>query len=380
MNEATESPATREKIALWGVGNWGIATISRISPEIRRRVKNVALDSDLQSLVLSASAQRLHIGKKMTQGRGTGGDPALGGKAFAEGEGAIRKALAGTEVLLAVAGLSGGIGGGVMPPLCRLAQEMGIFTLALVARPFAFEGKRKTACHRAALAGVVSAGAFPIAFSLDRLVGRLDDNSPCQEGFAHCDRILTAAAECLISFLTAPATPGGGDCALLKNIVSVTGDSMLGLHEESDPGKLVGVMKGALSSLFLSADELASVRGCLIQIQSGAALPLGRARQALSAVTGMLAEEAMIGFSLHQEPALGERTRVSLLVCGIPGEGERAPGAFPVVKNARIHPPRQTELDFNRSTRGRFSEAEPTMVEGEDLDIPTFIRKGEKIE
>jgi len=380
MNETTESPATRERIALWGVGSWGIATVSRISPEIRRRVKAVALDADLQSLVLSPSTQRIHIGKKLTRGRGTGGDPALGGRVFEEGEGAIRKALSGTEVLLVAAGLSGGVGGGVTPPLCRLAQEMGIFTLALVARPFGFEGKRKATCHQAGLAGIVSAGAFPIAFSLDRLVGRLDDNSPCQEGFAHCDRILTAAAECLIAFLTAPATPGGGDCALLKNIVSIPGEAMLGLHEESDPDKLVGVMKGALSSLFLSAEELSSVRGCLIQIQSGAALTLGRARQALSAVTGMLAEEAMIGFSIHQDPALGERTRVSLLACGIPGEGERARSAFSVVKSARIHPPRQTEMDFNRSTRGRFSEAEPTMVEGEDLDIPTFIRKGEKIE
>lgn len=380
MSETTESTTTRERIALWGVGNFGIATVSRVSPEIRRRVKTVAVDADLQSLVLAAPSLRVHVGKKLTRGRGTGGDAALGAEAFAEGEGALRKALAETEVMLAVAGLSGGIGGGVMPPLCRLAQELGVFTLTLVARPFAFEGRRKAAGHREGLSGVVSAGAFPISFSLDRLVGRLDDNAPCAEGFAHCDRILTAAAECLISFLTSPATPGGGDCALLKNIVSAPGDSMLGLHEESDPLKLVGAMKGALSSLFLSADELAAVRGCLIQLQSGAALPLGRARQALTAVTEMLNEEAMVGFSLHQDPALGDRTRVSLLACGIPAEGARARSGLPVVKDARIHPPRQTEIDFNRSTRGRFSEAEPTMVEGEDLDIPTFIRKGEKIE
>lgn len=379
MKTEAKEKSCRERYSVWGVGNWGANIVKGINPQLRRRVKTVVVNSDLQSLICSNAHIKLQIGKKMTGGRGTGGDKEMGEKAFRESESIIHKSLSGTEVLLLVTGLGGGVGSAVTPALCHLADKMGLFTLVLATQPFEFEGKKKAALFKKSLEQIRQSGACLIWFNLDRLLGRLDENTPYGEAFQRCDQLLQSALESLVAYLTAPP-PQGGDCALLKNIFSSGGESVLGTHQEVGPRKLVPIMKGALSNLFLNVHKLSRVKGCLIQIRSGKASSIGEVRQALSGVAEMLNEEVHLAFSIEQDEELGDEVKVNLLVGGVPGEKEEeAISPFPVTMKTDYHPPKQTEIDFAKMTRGSFSDTEPTVRKGEDLDIPTFIRKGEKL-
>jgi cell division protein FtsZ len=379
MKMGGKQKSCREKIEVWGVGNWGANILKMLDPELNRRVKTVVVNSDLQSLICSSGHHKLQIGKKLTRGRGTGGESKTGERAFQESENLIRKTLGETEILLLITGLGGGLGSAVTPALCRLADEMRILTLVLATRPFEFEGKKKSSVFNKSLEQIRKSDACLVWFNLDRLLGRLDENTPWQKAFQHSDRLLRSAVECLVSYLTAP--PGqGGDWAVLKNLFYPGGETILGTHEENDPQKLVVVMKGALSSLFLSVQELNTVNGCLIQIQSGKPLSLGRVRQAISTVAEMLNENVNLAFSVQQQQELGDKVRVNLLVSEKgPGKEKDMSAQLPVTMKAEFHPPKQTEMDFNKLTRGSFSGTEPTVREGEDLDIPTFIRKGDKL-
>jgi len=379
MKTESKEKSIREKYTVCGVGNWGANIVKAINPGLRRRVKTMVVNSDLQSLICSNAQVKLQIGKKTAAGRGTGGDREAGEKAFRESESDIHKSLSGTEVLILVTGLGGGLGSAVTPALCRLTDKMGIFTLVLATQPFEFEGKKKAALFGKSLEEIRKSDSCLIWFNLDRLLGRLDENTPYGEAFQRCDGLLQSALESLIAYLTAPP-PQGGDCALLKNIFSSQGESVLGTHQETGSRKLVSIMKGALSNLFLNVHKLSRVRGCLIQIRSGKASSIGELRQAISAVAEMLNEEVHLAFCIEQDEELGDEVKVNLLIGGVPVENEEETSSpFLVTMKTDYHPPKQTEMDFAKMTRGNFSGTEPTVKKGEDLDIPTFIRRGEKL-
>ncbi len=377
-NKTTRTEAARNAISVWGVGDWGVKILGLVSPECRRRINAVAVNSDMQSLICSPVRNKIPLGKKSTQGLGSGGERDLAEKAFRESEEELRKKLAGSRTLIVVGGLGGGVGSSVIPALCRCAEEMGIFTLVLVTRPFKFEGKKKTALADAAREQLREIKVGLASFSLDRLLGKIDDESPCEEAFEYCDRILKEAIESVISYLTAP-TPGGGDCAALGSIF--TGEeAALALNGGSGPEQLVEAIKGAFSRLCLSAEELGRVKGVLVQIRAGGPVPFSQVRRAISSLAEMLSEEADLLYTIQQDKDLGEEVKVSLLVSGLPGESEEKPAsAVPVTMSADYHPPKQAKIDFSRAARGRFDKTEPTVIDGEDLDIPTFIRKGVKI-
>lgn len=365
-----------KKIALWGIGDWGIRIVGSVQPEYSRRVKVVALDTDMQSLVCSPVTHKIAIGENATGGLGSGGDTEKAEKALRENEEKIQEELQSCEFLLIVGGLGGGVGSGVIPQLCDIASRENIITLVLITRPFGFEGKKKKTRFQQAREKIEETSVGLACFSLDRLVGRIGDNTTHDEVFQRCDRILKQAVESVISYLSAP-TPPGGDYASLNTLLSQSGETVMGIFESSHPDKLIGAVKGALSDLSLSGSELESARGFLLQIESGEPLPFRQVEQAINSLSGMTGDDAELLYSLNHNKDLEEKIIVRIIAGGIPErEKGKVSTSRPVTLTARGHPGKQTMIDFNKYTRGDFARAEPTVQDGEDLDIPTFVRKG----
>lgn len=373
MKENKEKKSPRDRITVWGVGGQGVKMIASLDLELRRRVRTVAADTDLQSLIHSTAGHKLHLGKKLTGGMGTGGEWELGEKAFQESKSSARGLISGSRTLIIVTGLGGGVSCGVTPALCQMAEELKVFCVVLATRPFAFEGKKKSGSARQAIARIRKSRAALSTFNLDRLLEKMDQDTPWEKASRRCDDLLREVLEIILAYLTGP----GADEAVLNNMMAEGREAVAGSATEKDAARIIPAMKTALSHLFLRPEELETARGCLIDIQSGPELSIGKIRPAIGMVSERLSEKVSLNFSVRRRPELEGGVKVSLLVCGL---GEAAPGeSFPITMKKEDHPPQQTEMDFEQSTRGRFAQMEPTLMEGEDLDIPTFVRRGEKL-
>ncbi len=371
---------TEEKISLWGVGGWGVRIAGALPEEYRRRLEIVAVDSDIQSLVCSPVDDKMTIGQKSAPGRGGGGDRRKGDQTFRESEAKMKEKLGDSRAVLIVGGLGGGVGSSLIPALCGLARGLGILTLAFVTRPFFFEGKKKNLLFGQARKKIEETGAGLACFSLDRLVGPVEDDTPHDEVFRYCDRILEEAVESVIAYL-ADLPRSGGDYTSLETILTVPGETVMGSHQATGPDQLVAAVKGAFSALSLSPAELAQARGLFIQIEAAGPVPFRRLEQAIGAVSERLDEEVELLYTISRNPAAGEKIAVRVIATGLP---ERVGGGsaheVPVTLTTEVRPATQTEIDFKKLARGAFVDSDPTLLDGEDLDIPTFVRKGVALE
>lgn len=373
MNKKNQR-APAPPVALWGVGDWGVRTLDRLPTVFEETVKKVALNSDLQSLVLSSSPVKITAGEKSLSGSGTGGDRARGEKAFAECRAAVRKELSGSGIVIVAAGLGGGIGSGAAPPLCRLAAELGLPVLALLTRPFEFEGKKRAANSREAVEALTAAGVSYLSFSLDRMLGRIEESAPCDRAFEYCDRLLDASLAAVISYLTV-SPPLGGDQARLRNVFAPEGESVAVTVQCDHPDKILASVKSAVTQLGLNPAELKSARGALLCVRAARLPTIAQLRPALDVLSKILGEQSELLFTVRQSSEPEDRIRVDLVIGGAEARAGRAPSA-PLVFETGSLPPRQGKLPIGQEYRGAFSDTEPTLVDGEDLDIPTFIREG----
>jgi len=376
MSKQTETG----KLALWGVGDQGIRVISSLPDGVRRLIMPVAVDSDLQALICGPTVQKIRIGLKKDLAGGRSDDPGTPPKASRENEEKIREKLASVRTLLVVGGLGGQVASAQIPLICRLARRMKIFTLVFATRPFSFEGKKRDRLFREAREAIEKTGVGLACFSLDRLVGKIEDDTPHQEVFHRCDRILTEAVECAIAYLSAPPERGG-DCSSLGDVFAGAGEAVMGIGEAAGPEDLVKSAKAAISTLALTPAEMAGTRGVVVQIDGGDPIPFRQIKEAVGSVSRLLGEETELFYTVTRREKPGGKINFRILAGGIPlrppgGEGS----AIPVTLNHDGRPPRQQKIDFGKFTRGFFAESEPTSRDGEDLDIPTFIRQGVQLD
>lgn len=376
MNNPGEMDGERSKISLWGIGDWGIRIVGSIHPRYHRQVDIVAVDTDMQSLVCSPVSRKIAIGGSITGGLGTGGDIEKAQQAFRENENKVEAELSDCKALLIVGGIGGGVGSGVIPLLCEYAARKNIFTMVFISRPFEFEGRKKNICFQQARKKIEENASGVACFSLDRLVGRVGDETPHDEVFRHCDNILKESVECVIAYLTS-SKPRRGDYASLNNLLSHSGETVMGVCEAAGPEDLTGAIKGSISALSLSASELGAARGFLVQIDSGDELPFHGVGKAINFLSGLIMEDADLLYTITHDQDPGEKIVVRIIASGIPEEkGGITTSNMLVTLTTNAPPRKQSTFDFNKYTRGVFAETDPTLKDGEDLDIPTFVRKG----
>jgi len=305
-------------IALWGIGDWGIRIVGSIQTEYCRQVKTVVMDTDMQSLICSSQvSSKIVMGGDTTGGLGTGGDIEKAEQSFRESEEKIKEELRGCKVLLIVGGIGGGVGSGVIPLLCEYAAREDIFTLVFITRPFEFEGRKKNLCFQQSREKIEASVGGLAYFSLDRLVGRVGDETLHDEVFSHCDSILRESVEAVIAYLTS-LKPRQGDYASLSNLLSNTGETVMGVCESAGPEELTGAIKGAISALSLSASELGSVRGFLVHIDSGDELSFHGVGKAIGFLSGLIGEDSDLLYTITRNQIPGGKVIVRIIAAGVP--------------------------------------------------------------
>jgi cell division protein FtsZ len=450
-----ERPPESIPIKVVSVGGAGLNALDRIVLDGLERADVVAINTDVQSLATSVAAHKVQLGRTTTRGLGAGGDPELGYEAAVESADEIRGALAEARMIFICAGLGGGTGSGAAPYIAQLAREAGALVLVFATLPFSFEGKRRNAQAREALARFNDVTNAVICFENDQMGDMVPPQAGIHQAFAVADATISQSVRSIVNLIQRPGLIHIGFDDLLAALRSRNGRCLFGFGESDSDNRaheaLTQALKNPLMDRGRMLEEAARV---LVQVAGGPGMTLSEVEILMQELGRHVGEQTQILFGAAVDGRLGDRLTVTIITSLtadedlIPQQAQPAPSSAPAKlpvwgqpqenrPNIEIEPTpmevsepaemipfeepapvesqlppvepvvnkpepivtmqhktpakeekpspeksvqaKQEVLQFEAVTRGRFEKSEPTIVEGEDLDVPTYLRKKVKV-
>ncbi|HSJ73518.1 MAG TPA: cell division protein FtsZ [Miltoncostaeaceae bacterium] len=352
-------------IRVVGVGGAGCNAVDRMIEAGLRGVEFVAVNTDRQALEVSEADVRIPVGMEITRGLGTGGDPHLGEQAVRESEEQVRRALRGSDLVFIAAGEGGGTGTGGAPLVAKIAGEMGALTVAVVTRPFGFEGSRRTEAAAAGLEALQSAADTVIIIPNDRLMAVLERGTSMVEAFKVCDDLLRQGVQGICDLITLPGLINL-DFADVRTIISGAGTSLLGIGYAGGGNRATEAAQAAIASPLLET-PIDGARGILLGITGGPDLSLVEVSEAARVVAAAADPEANIIFGATIDPELSGQVWVTVVAANFSGvragPPAEAPASEPAAARAeRSAPSRRAErvtrfdLPYPAASRGGGAE------------------------
>jgi cell division protein FtsZ len=383
MIEFDENKNLAAKVKIIGIGGGGNNALNTMISYKLSGVEFIAANTDAQALAATLAPIKLQLGTTLTKGLGAGGNPEIGRKAALEDLEKIRDMLKGTDMVFITAGLGGGTGTGGAPVVAEAAREVGALTVAIVTKPFHFEGKKRMKQAEEGLSNLKMTADALITIPNQRLLSISGKNMTLIEAFKKADEILFHAAKGISDIIV-----GHGiinlDFADVRTIMSETGMALMGTGIASGENRSVEAAQKAISSPLLEDITIEGARGLLINITGGQNLTLSEINEATTLIQKEAHEEANIIWGMVIDETMSEEIRVTVIATGFGKAEEKsasrfkkaAPISFSIRENRDI-PTFMRRVKVNE----RFDElklAEPPefSVEDEDrFDIPTFLRK-----
>lgn len=400
--EAPRTPAGRRapaekrvRIKVIGVGGAGVNAIDRLVEDGFDQVGLLAVNTDAQALANSMVADKLQVGERVTHGLGAGGDPDIGRQAALEDTEAIGDAVRGYDLIFVAAGLGGGTGTGASPVIARAAREHGALVLALVTLPFSHEGPHRGRVAQGGLHALQESADAVICIPNDKLIDLAGAEASVQQGFAPTDAFLSGGVRKIWRMLSSTGLINIDFADLRAVLKRRGGETLIGFGDGQGPDKVEKALEGALSSPLLSDPEvLRRAESALVAVTHGPDFKMAQFRDLMKKVSEKLGPHT----ACKQGPIVDEnyQDQVSLLIVASTGKptesahgrhGARAqasgimtsslnPAPLPSDASLKGGKILQGVLKLNEVSRGSFEGAERTVVNGEDLDLPTFIRRG----
>ena len=473
-------------IKVIAVGSAGSNALDRVVLDGMDKADLIAANTDVQSLASSVAAVKVQLGRSLTRGLGTGGDPELGFDAAQESADEIRQALAEARLIFICTGLGGGTGSGAAPVIAQIAREMGALVIGFATLPFTFEGKRRTAQARDALARLHETTDAVVCFENDRMADMVAPKAGIHQAFAVADMTISQSLRSIVNLIQRPGIMRIGFDDLLAALRGGGGRCLFGYGESDSDNRAHQALAQALKNPLMDRGRmLADASRVLVQVTGGAGMTLSEVEILMRELNKHISEHTQLLFGTAVDGRMGDRLSVTLIsslpadevevaprkskahatpppplppepvvepaaepqivqfvqpeateseqvmeaevlqrdeiVAPEPGaedvlpppeavvesqftepEMEPEPGHAPRPTTPRIIPPKkkplvapkvETEnakrekaaaakqeiLQFEPLTRGRFEKSEPTIVEGQDLDVPTFLRKNVRV-
>ena len=441
------------------VGGAGLSALDRIVLDGLEKASVVAINTDVQSLTSSVAAHKVQLGRSITRGLGTGGDPELGYDAAVESVDEIREALADARMIFVCAGLGGGTGSGAAPYVAQLAREAGALVIAFVTLPFTFEGKRRNAQARVALARLSEVCHSVICFENDRMGDLVSPQAGIHQAFAMADTTISQSVRSVVDLIQRPGLIRIGFDDLLAALRAHNGRCLFGFGEADSDNRAHDALTQALKNPLMDRGRmLADATNVLVQVAGGPGMTLSEVEVLMQELGRNVNEQTQILFGAVVDGRLGDRLSVTI-ISSLAAEDDliSQPQDSAALSSASAQPPLQEEhhhpepqiyiepepaamesapleesisfeepvaaeatppsppvpsepephtvarpkkvvaqkeekapaekslqakqetLQFEPVTRGRFEKSEPTIVEGEDLDVPTYLRKNIKV-
>ena len=304
-------------IKVVGIGGGGVNAVNRMIELGLRGVEFIAINTDAQALLMSDADVKLDVGRELTRGLGAGADPEVGRRAAEDHAEEIEEALAGADMVFVTAGEGGGTGTGGAPVVARIAKSIGALTIGVVTKPFAFEGKRRSAQADLGVMNLKNEVDTLIVVPNDRLLEISDRGISMLEAFATADQVLLAGVQGITDLIT---TPGliNLDFADVKSVMSGAGSALMGIGASRGADRAIKAAELAVASPLLEA-SIDGAHGVLLSIQGGSNLGIFEINDAARLVQEAVHPEANIIFGAVIDDTLGDEVRVTVIAAGFDG-------------------------------------------------------------
>jgi cell division protein FtsZ len=372
-----DSTATA-KLKVVGVGGAGGNAVNRMIGAGLRGVEFIAANTDVQALNQSLAPTRIQIGAGATRGLGSGGDPSQGRRAAEEDESAIGDSLSSSDMVFITAGMGGGTGTGAAPVVARLAKQTGALTVAVVTKPFSFEGRRRMRQADEGLSELRAEVDTLIVIPNERLLAVVDKATTLTDAFSVCDEVLLKATKGISDLVTVPGLVNL-DFADVKAVMSNRGNALMGTGRATGANRAVEAAQAAVSSPLLEDVSISGAEGVLVNITGGRDLTLHEVNEAASVVVGAAGEEANVIFGSVIDPNLDGELVITVIATGF---GHTEPRLKLVGDRGRAAAEAEEELrhpsPWKREGAGadrRAGWGSKSNGRSDSLEVPTFLRK-----
>lgn len=314
MAEIKPQVETFAKIKVVGVGGSGNSAVNRMVAAKIRGVEFVAINTDVQALHYSQAQTKLHIGKTITRGLGAGMDPDMGQRAAEESEEEIREVLKGADMVFITCGLGGGTGSGAGPVVAKIAKEMDALTVAVVTRPFSFEGVQRRAIADAAYERLVDVVDTIITIPNDRVLQIIDRKTSLLDAFDTVDEVLRQGVQGISELITVPGLINV-DFADVRAIMSNRGSSLMGIGRGNGENRAADAAKSAIASPLLEV-SIDGAKGVLFTITGGSNLGMYEVSEAAKIVTQSADQGAKVIFGAIIDESMKDEVKVTVIATG----------------------------------------------------------------
>jgi len=360
---APPPPVGQPVLRVVGVGGAGVNAVNRMVEADIAGVEFLAINTDLQSLQLSAAGETLHIGDAVTRGLGSGSDPDLGRRAAREEYDRIKAMLRGSDMVFIAAGAGGGTGTGAAPVVAQIARELGALTVGIVTRPFQFEGSRRRDQAEAGIAALGAEVDTLIVVPNNRLLSVLDRGVSMVEAFRVADDVLRQGVQGISDLVTLPGLINL-DFADVRTIMSDAGSALLGIGMGTGERRAIDAAEQAVASPLLET-SMEGARSILLSITGGRDISLWEVNEAAKAVAEAAHPDANIIFGAMVDEKLDDQVWVTVVATGF---GEPRP------RRREEEPRGRSREDERRPLREPAGEPRVSRVRrGAELDVPEFI-------
>ena len=384
--EIDRSNSARLKVI--GCGGAGGNAVNRMIGAGLRGVEFIVANTDMQALAQSLAPTRIQIGVNTTRGLGSGGDPSTGRRSAEEDEAAITDAVADADMVFITAGMGGGTGTGSAPVVARLARQAGALTVAVVTKPFQFEGRRRLRQADEGLAELRNEVDTLLVIPNERLLSVVDKTTALSEAFSVADNVLLQATKGISELVTVPGLVNL-DFADVKSIMACRGNALMGTGRGTGPNRAVDAASQAVSSPLLEDVSIHGAEGVLVNITGGRDLTLHEVNEAAQVVTQAAGDDANVIFGAVIDPSLDGDLLITVVATGF---GAHGAGARLV---ERMHRPQPLAVvngtsqpaevgsgqgqDSGRASGWPRREARPQWgragTRADSLEVPTFLRR-----
>src|SRR5213080_65370 len=314
----TDDSRNDARIKVIGVGGGGGNAVNRMIEAGMDGIEFVVANTDLQALRMSHAPVKLQLGVKLTNGLGAGANPEVGRKAALEDSEKIIEALEGADMVFVTAGLGGGTGTGAAPIIASLASEMGALTVAVVTKPFAFEGKRRKSQADRGLDELIESVDTTIVIPNEKLLA-VAQNAGFFESFRVADDILRQAVQGISDIITIPGIINR-DFADVKTIMQGMGYAVMGTATGRGERRAVEAAQAAIASPLLEAGAIDGARGILINITSSSSLKLAEVNEASTIIQNAAHEDANIIFGAVLDEKMKDDVKITVIATGFKSE------------------------------------------------------------
>ncbi len=375
MLKIVDSEKDQTTIKVIGIGGAGCNALDTMISANIEGVEYIAINTDAQALKSSTAKEKIQIGKTVTHGLGAGGNPEIGKEAATADTEIVSEALDKAEIVFLTAGFGGGTGTGATPAAARIAKDKGILTIAVVTKPFLFEGSIKSRIAEEGLRQLRSVIETVMVIPNQRLFEIAGDDTSMINAFRITDGVLSKVVQAMSRLILKPGIINL-DFAHIRTVMSLPGAATVGFGEGRGKEKAMIAMREAISNPLMEQTEIKGAKGVLISLLCGTDLMLRELDEAVAVIKQIAAPDANVIFGANVDPEMTDRAAITVIATGLQGEK-----AAQVQDPKTAQTPDQKLIDFSEEEETAQSQLEPAVLSSAEeafyrrLETPAIWRK-----